>query len=239
MIMDCWNLLSKVLPATPRILLYGPPGTGKTYIANTEGLKKNQEVYQTTLTQDSTAAEMLGHYVPNDSGAFQWLDGIGIKAWKEGARLVINEIDNAGVDVMTFLHALLDDPKFAKFTLPNKTKEIVRPTSGFQVVATMNGVPDDLPEALADRFPVKLNMNTVNPQAIEKLPANLRGIYNDYTESNSIFSVRKWIAFAELMEAGISINDSASAVFQEKADELIEALAIQSSDDLSDEVNEV
>tara|TARA_A100001201_G_scaffold131390_1_gene117555 strand:- start:30 stop:743 length:714 start_codon:yes stop_codon:yes gene_type:complete len=225
--MDCWNLLSKVLPVTPRVLLYGPPGTGKTFIANTEGLKKDQEVYQTTLTQDSTAAELLGHYVPNENGAFEWLDGLGVKAWKQGARLVINEIDNAGVDVMTFLHALLDDPKFAKFTLPNKTKEIVRPAEGFQVVATMNGVPDDLPEALADRFPVKLHMDKVNPKAIEQLPPELRGVYNDYTDNNSIFSVRKWIAFAELMNAGIDVKDASVAVFQESSDELIESLALQ------------
>tara|TARA_R100000458_G_scaffold22476_1_gene20151 strand:+ start:5344 stop:6057 length:714 start_codon:yes stop_codon:yes gene_type:complete len=225
--MDCWNLLSKVLPVTPRVLLYGPPGTGKTFIANTEGLKKDQEVYQTTLTQDSTAAELLGHYVPNENGAFEWLDGLGVKAWKQGARLVINEIDNAGVDVMTFLHALLDDPKFAKFTLPNKTKEIVRPAEGFQVVATMNGVPDDLPEALADRFPVKLHMDKVNPKAIEQLPTELRGVYNDYTDNNSIFSVRKWIAFAELMNAGIDVKDASVAVFQESSDELIESLALQ------------
>lgn len=230
--MDCWDLLSKVLPVTPRVLLYGPPGTGKTYIANTEGLRENQDVFQTTLTQDSTAAELLGHYVPNESGAFEWLDGLGIKAWKQGSRLVINEIDNAGVDVMTFLHALLDDPKFAKFTLPNKTKEVVRPASGFQVVATMNGTPDDLPEALADRFPVKLNMDKVNPKAIEMLPNNLRGAYNDYTNANSVFSVRKWIAFAELMDADVPVDEAALAVFQENADELVNALAIQDSDDI-------
>ncbi len=234
--MDCWNLLSKVLPVTPRVLLYGPPGTGKTYFANTEGLKENQQIYQTTLTQDSTAAELLGHYVPNESGAFDWLDGIGIKAWKEGARLVINEIDNAGVDVMTFLHALLDDPKFAKFTLPNKEKETVRPATGFQIVATMNGVPDDLPEALADRFPVKLHMDTVNPSAIQELPANLQGVYNDYSQENSIFSVRKWIAFAELMEAGIDVQDASDAVFQEDSETLVEALAINKSDDIEDDM---
>ena len=128
---------------------------------------------------------------------------------------------------MTFLHALLDDPKFAKFTLPNKTKEIVRPAEGFQVVATMNGVPDDLPEALADRFPVKLHMDKVNPKAIEQLPTELRGVYNDYTDNNSIFSVRKWIAFAELMNAGIDVKDASVAVFQESSDELIESLALQ------------
>lgn len=227
--MDCWKLLEQVLPATSRVLLYGDPGTGKTYSANTLGLN-GQNVYQTTLTQDSTAAEILGHWIPNESGAFDWMDGLGINAWKEGARLVINEIDNAGVDVMTFLHALLDDPEFAKFTLPNKEKETVRPTKGFQVVATMNGVPDDLPPALADRFAVKIHIDKVNPKALDSLPSQLRGAYNDYTEANSTFSVRKWLAFAELMNANIPMKDAAFAVFQEDSDELLEALVIQESD---------
>ena len=102
----------------------------------------------------------------------------------------------------------------------------------------MNGEPDDLPEALADRFPVKLNMDKPNPKAIEQLPKNLRGVYNDYTENNSIFSVRKWIAFAELMDAGIDIEDASQAVFQDNADDLIEALAIKDSDSAEGEVIE-
>ncbi len=234
----CWEVLTKVLPVSRRILLYGPPGTGKTYIAATEGLKEGQEMFQTTLTQDSTATELLGHYVPNEQGAFEWHDGLGIKAWKQGARLVINEIDNAGVDVMTFLHALLDDPMFARFTLPNKEKETVRPAEGFQIIATMNGVPDDLSEALADRFPVKIHMDKVNPDAIKQLPTNLRGIYNDYTEENHVFSVRKWIDFANLMDNGIDVDDASFAVFQDDADSLVEALAIQDSDDRSDSIEE-
>ena len=32
---NIWDLLSKVIPFTPRVLLYGVPGTGKTYQANT------------------------------------------------------------------------------------------------------------------------------------------------------------------------------------------------------------
>ena len=37
------------------------------------------------------------------------MDGVGIQAWKDGARLDINEIDHAGTDVMSCLHAILDD----------------------------------------------------------------------------------------------------------------------------------
>jgi MoxR-like ATPase len=224
-----WELLEEVVPYTPRILLYGKPGTGKTYQANTLGLRENQEVYNITLTHDSTAAELMGHYVATDNGGFEWLDGVGVRAWKEGARLVINEIDHAGVDVMTFLHALLDDPKFAKFTLPNRAKETVRPKEGFQVVATMNGVPADLPDALRDRFPVNLAINEVHPSALESLPKKLQSVYQDYNEGN--FSVRKWSAFAELLDKGCELTTAANVVFTDNCADIIDALSEQDKDE--------
>ena len=227
---NCWTLLNKVISFTPRILLYGIPGTGKTYQANTLGLKEGQETYNITLTADSTASELMGHYVATDTGGFEWLDGVGIKAWKEGARLVINEIDHAGVDVMTFLHALLDDPKFAKFTLPNRDKETVKPTEGFQVVATMNGVPADLPEALADRFPVKLEIDTVHEDALDSLPKKLASVYLDQRNSTG-FSIRKWTALQSLMDNGVDTADAINVVFPDDSYAVAEAMGISSDDE--------
>tara|TARA_R100000149_G_C5840991_1_gene113056 strand:- start:52 stop:741 length:690 start_codon:yes stop_codon:yes gene_type:complete len=220
-----WELLDLVIAHSPRILLYGVAGTGKTYQANTLKLKKNQNSYNTTLTADSTASELMGHYIATDKGGFVWKDGVGIKSWKEGARLVINEIDHAGVDVMTFLHALLDDKEFAKFTLPNMDKETVRPDKNFQVIATMNGTPDDLPEPLADRFPIKLEIDEVHPSALASLPAKLKAVYYDY--NNGQFSVRKWIAFKQLLDSGVDEQDACSVVFKEDAVDILEALGVQ------------
>lgn len=220
-----WDLLARVIPYTPRILLYGIPGTGKTYQANSLGLKKDQPTYAITLSADSTASELMGHYIATDEGGFEWLDGIGVKAWKEGARLVINEIDKAGIDVMTFLHALLDDPQFAKFTLPNKDKEEVRPAENFQVVATMNGEPEDLSEALADRFPVQFEIDEVHPQALETLQKKLASVYQDQTDSSG-FSIRKWKALQELMDSGVETVDAVKVVFKSDSYAVNEALGI-------------
>lgn len=227
---DCWGLLAKVIPFTERILLHGIAGTGKTYQANTLGLKEEQGTYSITLTADSTASELMGHYVATDSGGFEWLDGVGIRAWKEGARLVINEIDHAGVDVMTFLHALLDDPKFAKFTLPNREKETVRPDKNFQIVATMNGTPDELPEALMDRFPVKLEIDTVHPDAIATLPEKLSAVYFDQRDSQG-FSIRKWSALQSLLDNSIKLEDAINVVFPNDSYAVAEAMGINQDDE--------
>lgn len=225
---NCWKLFDAIIGATPRILLYGVPGTGKTYQANTTNLE-GRNTYNVTLTQDSSASELLGHYVLNETGGMDWLDGIGVQAWKDGARLVVNEIDHAGVDVMSFLHALLDDPEFAKFTLPNKRKETVRPQPSFQVIATMNGVPEDLPEALLDRFPVKINIDTVHPSALESLPEKFRSVYADY--NNGAFSIRRWIALGELLDKEVNLEYAVQTIFPDEYEEITDALVVALNSD--------
>lgn len=225
---NCWKLFDAIIGATPRILLYGIPGTGKTYQANTTNLE-GRNTYNVTLTQDSSASELLGHYVLNETGGMDWLDGIGVQAWKDGARLVVNEIDHAGVDVMSFLHALLDDPEFAKFTLPNKRKETVRPQPSFQVIATMNGVPEDLPEALLDRFPVKINIDTVHPSALESLPEKFRSVYADYNKG--AFSIRRWIALGELLEKEVKVDYAVQTIFPNEYEEITDALLVALNSD--------
>ena len=220
---QCWKIFDAIMGNTPRVLLYGVPGTGKSYQANTTNLE-GRESFNVTLTEDSSASEMIGHYVLNEEGGMSWMDGVGIQAWKDGARLVINEIDHAGTDVMSCLHAILDDPEFTKYTLPNVQKETVRPQPTFQVVATMNGVPEDLPEALLDRSPVKIHIDTVHPEAINMLPEKLKYVYHDY--NNGQFSVRRWIALAELMEKEVDTDIAVKSIFPDQANDILDALAV-------------
>ena len=48
-----------------------------------------------------------------------YLIWLGIQAWREGALLVINEIDNASEDILNYMYQLLDDPKLASIQLPS------------------------------------------------------------------------------------------------------------------------
>ena len=225
--MSSWDKLKAVISVSDRILLYGRAGTGKTYQANRYGLKKGQSTYNITLTADSTATELMGHYIATADGGFRWKDGNGVRAFKEGSRLVINEIDHAGADVQTFLHALLDDKEFAGFNLPNDEAEFVKPMPNFQCVATMNGVPEDLPEPLADRFPVKLHIDDVHKEALNSLQPRLKAIYLDTDQANT--SVRRWIELQKLMDSGIKTEVAVNVLFQEEDEQfaVLNALGIQ------------
>ena len=222
-----WDLVAAVIQHSRSTLLYGPPGTGKSHAAHNAD-RDGRPLFTVTMTPDTPAAELRGHYVPVGN-EFQWRDGPAIKAWRQGGRLVINEIDHAGGDSLSFLLACLDSPETACLTLP--TGELVRPAPGFQAVATMNGDPDsDLPAALRDRFPVAVEISEAHPQGIAQLPLDLRAAASGSvvaTDPSRRLTLRAWLAFASLRTA-IGPEAAAQAVFRSRAADVLDALRIAS-----------
>jgi MoxR-like ATPase len=222
---ECWTIASAVLGHSPRVLLHGPPGTGKTYAATRLGLPPGQTVASCTLTPETPAAELRGFFVPRGN-EFVWQDGPATTAWRTGGRLVLNEIDRATGDLLSFLLPICDDPLFAQLTLPNN--ETVRPSLGFTVVATMNSVPDDLDFALLDRFPVRIHIDEVAPGALNSLPADLRDIAarsGVLADPARRVSFRTWSEFAKLRSA-VGQEVAARAVFGNRTDDIVNAFLI-------------
>lgn len=218
-----WELVEKVISHSRCTLLYGPPSTGKSYCAHTVGLG-GRKLYSVTLTEETPMAEIRGFFAPQGK-KFQWNDGAGIRAWREGARLVLNEIDHAGADCLSFLLNLLDSPETATLTLPNG--ESLRPHPTFSIVATMNGRPEDLPEALQDRFPVSLEIKTVHPEGIKSLPEDLQQAASGSgtAEPCRRISLRSWKCFADL-RGQIGDEAAAQAVFNSRAGDVLDGLKI-------------
>lgn len=227
---DDWKVAEAVMPHARSVLLYGIPGTGKTYAGQRVGVN-GQQVYSLYLTEYTPVTEVRGTIYPiltNGEREFKWVDGPALMAYRNGGRLVINEINQCSDDCITFLLALLDNPESSKITLPSG--EVIRPHKNFTVVATMNGEPGDLLPALRDRFPVTIRISKPHPDAIKALPEDLQRHAESTTvlEEPRRIGLRQWIAFAELRNE-IDGVVAMEACFGNQAEEILNAMTMSES----------
>lgn len=235
-----WALVEAGAPYFRRICLLGVPGTGKSFAAATMGLKVGRPVYGLTLHADMGAAELKGHFLlsqsydeqdrPIGSQVMTWADGPVTACWRDGGRLVLNEIDKAGDDALSLLLNALDDLASAQITISNRTRdgkpERLTPHPDFTVWATMNGELDDLPPALADRFPVSVRIDAPHPKAIEALPADLRGLAKATSmidDRERHIGLRSYLEYARLREV-LPWRNAAELVFGPKLRDILSAL---------------
>lgn len=225
-----WNIIEAVERGAYRVLLYGPPGTGKTTSAYNAAKSLGKSVYNVTLSDETPAAELRGHFVPQGT-EWKWMHGPAMQAYIQGAVLILDEIDKASQDCLDFLHGLLNDPSIARITLPNG--ETITPHPDFQVIATMNGEIEDLPPSLQDRFSIAIEVHDPHPDAIAALPKDLQSAakkVEKYEESERPATLRRWGAFALLREIEeLGPEWAAKVVFAHRAGELLDAIKFKST----------
>lgn len=225
---QCWQDFEDIIKSgTDRVILFGPPGTGKSYGGLTIGVTDNN-AYRLVCTEEMTTATVEGMFLPSADGGYQWKDGQATKAWRSGGRLVIDEIDKASSDVFAMLLAFTDSVGSAIHDLPND--ERIAPAEGFSVVMTTNlENPDDLPQALRDRFPVALEIAEAHPEALLPLPEELREIARASVsaEPERRSSLRAFYEFARLRET-LGDERAARLVFQHKAEVILDSLKVAS-----------
>lgn len=217
-----WSLLG--LGRGPhRVLLYGPPGPGKSTFPALFG-----KCYRFPFTEDTSPEDVLGQYTLQ-SGTTVWVDGVAPKSFREGATLVLEELDKASTSAFSFLYAALDDTRLAELTLP--TGETVRPAPGYITVATMNATPDALPEALLNRFEIVLYAGTPMPGQLKQLSppvaaavkAHYRGM--KAPKWGDRWNVRRALAFENLRKVGIDTELAAKLTFGDNAAEAVSVVA--------------
>lgn len=227
---DCWQQVEECLTAgIDRLILFGPPGLGKTYAGLALG-DVQAGAFRLICTEDMTTAEVTGCFIPNEKGTFTWNFGSALKAWQgngtTGGRLVVDEIDKAGGDVAATLLAMLDTPESASWTHPT-TGEVVKPLSGFSAVMTTN-VEDmnELPTALADRFPVRIRIGTPHPNALLRLSPDLHKYAIRMADAGERrISLRAFYDFDKL-RTELGDTRAAQIIFRDRGSDLLDAIKI-------------
>ena len=143
------------------IYVTGLSGNGKTTMILQAAANAKRTCFRVNITRQTDESDLIGGF-RLVNGDTVWVDGAAILAAKEGAILLLDEIDLGGPALMCLQPLLEGNAIYVK-----KTGEWVTPKPGFTVVATANtkGKGDEtgsfahtgiMNEAMLDRFPVTL-----------------------------------------------------------------------------------
>jgi len=226
-----WQLAIALMQAVPRVYLWGPPGIGKTHAAYDAARAAGKAVYSCTLTDDDCVQEVIGCPIPQGD-RFVWQDGPIVRAMREGALLVINEVSRASSAIKDKLLAVLDDPEIAEITLPHG--ERVRPASGFAVIGTANTDTSSLDPALADRFDATVELRGPHPQLVDLLEAHQPGlgrtVLDSYADVARAVSPRSALAYVRLVcSAGWQPKEAAAAIWSDRSADVLTAIRIHAA----------
>ena len=146
----------------------GLSGNGKTFSVEQACAQLGRELIRVNITIETDEDDLIGGFRLVD-GATVWHNGPVIEALKRGAILLLDEIDLASNKILCLQSILEGNGVFLK-----KIGKFIRPTAGFNVIATANtkgkGSDDGrfigtnvLNEAFLERFPVTFEQSYPTP----------------------------------------------------------------------------
>lgn len=144
-------------------LLIGGAATGKSTLAQECAFELGRRYYRVNLNGFVTPDQLIGRMMARANGGtdtfFQY--GILVRAMREGAVLILDEVNAALPDTLFCLHAVLE--RMPRLYVP-ETEEEVLPKDGFCVIGTMNPAHEyagtrELNAAFMSRFDVVRRFN--------------------------------------------------------------------------------
>lgn len=152
------EVVTHALELGMNVLLKGPPGVGKSFLTRYLCAMTNRPLYRVTLSETTYREDLVGHLhlVSSESGETitEWVDGPLTRAVREGAVLLLDEINAADANTVAALNAVMEQRATRSLTIP-QTGEQITPHDQFRVVATSNpGYQGtyELNDAFEDRF---------------------------------------------------------------------------------------
>ena len=231
-----WNnsigIIDKAFEKELFVLIIGPKGTGKTSLVREYATQKSIELKSINFSLRTRESHLIGtkNLIEGNIG---FDEGILVKSMREGNILYLDEINAAEADVLLRLDEALDDRR--QIVLKESDGQVIKAKDSWFVVATINPLTQvgtkELPPQILSRFPVRIRLEyppeDVEYQIIKKHVKNstesevLLGIKlaNTLRQAAAVEelyyspSIRETIAFAKLLEGGVSAKQAATIVF--------------------------
>ena len=229
---NAFEILEKAHEQGIFVLVIGPKGTGKTTLVREFAKKQSMKLESINFSLRTRESHLVGSKSLSE-GNIEFDEGILIKSMKEGNMLYLDEINAAEADVLLRLDEALDDRR--QIILKESDGQVIKAKDSWFVIATINPLTHvgtkELPPQLLSRFPVRIRLDyppeDVEYQIIKKHVKNptesdvLLGIKlaNTLRQASAVEelyyspSIRETIAFAKLLEGGVSAKESARIVF--------------------------
>ena len=239
-----WNnaldVLEKAYRAGLFALIIGPKGTGKTTLVRKFASAMNKELYSVNFSLRTRESHLVGTRTI-DKGQINFVEGVLVKSMKEGTMLYLDELNAAEADVLLRLDEALDDRR--QLVLKEAEGQLVKASTDWFVIATINPLSHvgtkELPPQLLSRFPVRMRLdyppedleleivkrhakiddgNMLDVKHAIKLARSLR----DAAAVEELYyspSLRETIAFAKMLNAGLSGRHAAEVVYANAYDQ--------------------
>src|ERR671916_201704 len=239
-----WNnaidILNKAHETRLFALIIGPKGTGKTTLVRKFASKTKKELYSVNFSLRTRESHLIGSKTL-DKGDVSFVEGILVKSMRDGSLLYLDELNAAEPDVLLRLDEALDDRK--QLVLKEAEGQTINASNSWFVIATINPLSHvgtkELPPQLLSRFPVRLRLD-YPPEDIEldivsrhvtiddskvrdvkhaiQLAKNLR----EAAAVEELYyspSIRETIAFAKMLNTGLSGRQTAEVVYANAYDQ--------------------
>lgn len=244
------EVVTRALELGMNVVLKGPPGVGKSFLTRYICSMTNRPLYRVTLSETTYREDLLGHLhlvsATDGETVTEWIDGPLTSAVREGAVLLLDEINAADANTVAALNAVMEQRATRSLTIP-QTGEQITPHEEFRVVATANpGYQGtyELNDAFEDRFRhVKLSYL---PESIEvelifdrtdldsgkkdqiselvSFASRLREAYID-GEITTPITTRELVRIARFMENGfMTVREATRSELVARVDEYDESL---------------
>jgi len=214
------------------VIIIGPKGTGKTTLVREYAIRKSKNLQSINFSLRTRESHLVGSKSLTD-GNIGFDEGILVKSMKEGNILYLDEINAAEADVLLRLDEALDDRR--QLILKESGGEIIKAKDSWFVVSTINPLTHvgtkELPPQILSRFPVRVRLDyppedieyqiikrhVKNPNEAEVLQGiKLANVLRQASAVEELYyspSIRETIAFAKLIEGGVSAKQAAKTVF--------------------------